>query len=328
MSPRKALLLTLAFGFLAAPFPGEAQQPGKMARIGWLSSGSTASHGLLIDGFREGLRELGYTERKNIAIEYRWAEGRLDRLPQLAAELVQLKVQVLVTAGSPGILAAKRATTTIPIVMAVGGDPVGAGFVASLARPGGNITGLSNLAEDLIAKLLELLKEAVPRASRVAVLSNPGNPAHAAFRREIQTAAQVLGVTLLPVEARAPNDYEGAFAAMGRERAGALVVLPDPMSLTERRRITDLAARSRLPAIYGFKEEAEAGGLMSYGVSLRWSYHRAATYVDKILKGAKPADLPVEQPTRFELVINLKTAKALGITFPRSILIRADQVIQ
>ncbi len=328
MSARKALLLTLAIGFLAAPFPGEAQQPGKMAHIGFLSSGSTASHGLLIDGFREGLRERGYTEGKNIAIEYRWAEGKLDRLPQLAAELVQLRVQVLVTAGSPGILAAKQATTTIPVVMAVGGDPVGAGFVASLARPGGNITGLSNLAEDLIAKLLELLKEAVPRASRVAVLSNPGNPAHAAFRREIRTAAQVLGVTLLPVEARAPNDYEGAFAVMAKERAGALVVLPDPMSLTERRRITDLATRSRLPAIYGFKEEAEAGGLMSYGVNLRWSYHRAATYVDKILKGAKPADLPVEQPTRFELVINMKTAKALGLTFPQSILIRADQVVQ
>ena len=328
MNLRKALVLTLLLGLLAAPHPLGAQQSGKIARIGWLSSGSTTSHGSLLESFREGLREHGYTEGKNITIEYRWAEGKLDRLPQLAAELVQLKVQVLVAAGSPGILAAKQATTAIPIVMAVGADPVGSGYVASLARPGGNITGLSNLAEDLIAKLLELLKAAVPRASRVAILVNPANPAHTSFRREIQTAAQVLGVTLLPVEARSPNDFEGAFAAMTRERAGALVVLPDPMGLTERKRIADLAAKSRLPAIYGFKEHVEVGGLMTYGVNLRDSYRRAATYVDKILKGAKPADLPVEQPTRFELVVNLKTAKALGLTIPRSILIRADRVIQ
>jgi len=299
-----------------------------MARIGWLSTGSTTSHGPLLEGFREGLRELGYMEGRNIAIEYRWAEGRLDRLPQLATELVQLKVDVLVTAGSPGIRAAKQATTTIPIVMAAGGDPVGSGYVASLARPGGNITGLSNLAEDLVAKLLELLKGAVPGVSRVAVLSNPANPAHASFRRVIQSAGRTMGVTLLPVDARGPAEFDGAFATMIRERAGGLVELPDPMFLTERHRLTGLANQNRLPAIYGFREHAAAGGLMAYGVNLRDSYRRAAIYVDKILKGAKPGDLPVEQPTKFELVINLKTARVLGLTIPPSLLLRADEVIQ
>ncbi len=328
MRRRAAVALALAIGLLAAPSPGGTEQAAKMARIGWLSTGSTTSHGLLLEGFREGLRELGYMEGKNIAIEYRWAEGRLDRLPPLATELVQLKVDVLVTAGSPGIRAAKQATTTIPIVMAAGGDPVGSGYVASLARPGGNITGLSNLAEDLVAKLLELLKNAVPGVSRVAVLSNPANPAHASFRRVIQDAARTLGVTLLPVDARGPHEFDGAFATMIKERAQGLVELPDPMFLTERNRLTDLAVRNRLPAIYGFKEHAAAGGLMAYGVNLRDSYRRAATYVDKILKGAKPADLPIEQPTKFELVINLKTAKALGLTIPPSLLLRADQVIE
>ncbi len=298
-----------------------------MARIGWLSTGSTTSHGLFLDGFREGLRELGYKEGRNITIEYRWAEGRLDRLPQLATELVQLKVDVLVTAGSPGIRAAKQATTTIPIVMAAGGDPVGSGYVASLARPGGNITGLSNLAEDLVAKLLELLKNAVPGVSRVAVLSNPANPAHASFRRVIQSAARTMGVTLLPVDARGPHEFDGAFATMIRERAGGLVELPDPMFLTERNRLTDLAAQNRLPAIYGFREHAAAGGLMAYGVNLRDSYRRAAAFVDKILRGAKPGDLPIEQPSKFEFVINLKTAKALGLTIPQSLLVRADEII-
>jgi len=264
-----------------------------MARIGWLSTGSATSHGHLLEAFREGLRELGYLEGKNIAIEYRWAEGRLDTLPHLAMELAQLNVHLIVTAGSPTIRAAKQATTTIPIVMAVGGDPVGSGFVASLARPGGNITGLSNLAEDLVAKLLELLKMAAPGVSRVAVLSNPANPAHVSFRRVIQSAARTMGVTLLPVEARGPGEFEGAFATMISERAGGLVELPDPMFLTERKELTRLAIQNRLPAIYGFREYATAGGLMAYGVNLRDSYWRAATYVDKILKGAKPADLPL-----------------------------------
>ena len=325
---RRRAAVALALGLLAASSPGETAQAGKMIRIGWLSTGSTTSHGHLLEAFREGLRELGYTEGKNIAIEYRWAEGRVDRLPQLATELVQLKVDVLVTAGSPGIRAAKQATATIPIVMAVGGDPVGSGFVASLARPGGNITGLSNLAEDLVAKLLELLKEAVPGVSRVAVLSNPANPAHAAFRQVIQSAARTMGVTLLPVDARGPHEFDSAFATMIRQRAGGLVELPDPMFLTERDRLTGLATQNRLAAIYGFREHAAAGGLMAYGVNLRDSYWRAAAYVDKILKGAKPADLPVEQPTKFELVINLKTAKALGLTLPQSVLGRADEVIQ
>ena len=328
MRRRAAVALAVALGLLAASSPGETAQAGKVVRIGWLSTGSTTSHGPLLEGFREGLRELGYMEGKNITIEYRWAEGKIDRLPQLATELVQLKVDVLVTAGSPGIRAAKQATATIPIVMAVGGDPIGSGFVASLARPGGNITGLSNLAEDLVAKLLELLKEAVPGVSRVAVLSNPANPAHAAFRQVIQSAARTMGVTLLSVDARGPHEFDGAFATMVRQRAGGLVELPDPMFLTERNRLTGLASRNRVPAIYGFREHATAGGLMAYGVNLRDSYRRAATYVDKILKGAKPADLPIEQPTKFELVINLKTAKALGLTIPQSLLLRADQVIQ
>jgi putative ABC transport system substrate-binding protein len=325
---RAALTVVLALGLLAAPLAAEAQPAAKLARIGWLSPGSTSSHGPFLAAFQEGLRELGYMEGKNIAIEYRWAEGRVDRLPQLVTELIQLKVDVLVTAGAPGIRAAKQATTTIPIVMAVGGDPVGSGFVASLARPGGNITGLSNLAEDLVAKLLELLREAVPGGSRVAVLYNPANPAHVSFRRVIQSAARTMGVTLLPVEGRGPHDFDGAFATMLQQRAEGLVELPDPMFLTERNRLADLASRNRMPAIYGFREHVAAGGLMAYGVNLRDSYRRAATYVDKILKGAKPADLPVEQPTRFELVINLKTAKALGLTIPRSLLLRADEVIE
>jgi putative tryptophan/tyrosine transport system substrate-binding protein len=267
---RLTLVVGLALALLAAPLAIAAQPPAKVPRIGYLSSGSTTTGGHLREAFLHGLRELGYTEGKNIAIEYRWAEGQLDRLPQLAAELVQQRVQILVAAGAPAIVAAQQATTTIPIVMASGSDVVGLGLVASLARPGGNITGLSYLAEDLIGKLLELLKAVVPETSRVAVLWNPLNPLHAfhaSFRREIQTAAQGLGVTLLPVEARSASDLEGAFAAMARERAGALIVPPDSMTLTERKRVVDLAAKHRLPAIYGFKEQVEDGGLMAYGAS-------------------------------------------------------------
>ena len=262
-------------------------------------------------------------------IEYRWAEGRFDRLPDLAAELVRLKVDIIVALATPAAAAAKNATETIPIVMIGVGDPAGIGLIASLARPGGNVTGLSfSVGPEIIGKGLELLKETVPKVRRVAILSNPANPAQPLAMREVNVAARSLGVQLQLLEARGPNEFDGAFAAMAKERVGALLVVADGLFILHRTRLADLAARSRLPAIYGYREHVEAGGLMSYGSSLRDLWRRAATYVDKILKGAKPADLPVEQPTKFELVVNLKTAKALGLTIPQSVLVRADEVIQ
>jgi putative ABC transport system substrate-binding protein len=274
------------------------------------------------------LRKLGYVEGRNFAVEGRYAEGRSEALPGLAAELVRLKVDVIVAAAPQAIRAAKQATSTIPIVMATLTDPQESEFVASLARPGGNLTGVSALAEGYSVKWLELLKEAVPRASRVAVLSNPTNPSHAGYRRETQAAAKVLKATLLLREVRDPDELEGAFAAVTKERANALVVFPDAVAFVHRTRILDLAAKHRLPAMYPYREFVEAGGLMAYGSSLVDLFRRAAPYVDKILKGAKPGDLPIEQTARFELAINMKTAKALGITFPQTILIRADQVIE
>jgi putative ABC transport system substrate-binding protein len=282
----------------------------------------------LLQAFLRGLRELGWVEGQNIAVEYRWAEGRLERLPELAAELVGLKVDAMLVGGTQAALAAKQATTTIPIVLAGIGDPVGTGLVASLARPGGNITGLSFLASELSAKQLELLKEAVPKVSRVAVLWNPTNSFHRLALRDAEAAARSLGVQLQLLEARSPNEFDSAFAVVTRKRAGALLVLADAVFLLHRTRLADLAARSRLPAMYGLTEHAQVGGLMAYAPNFADSFRRAAGYVDKILKGAKPGDLPVEQPTKFDLVINLKTAKALGLTIPQSLLIRADQVIQ
>jgi putative ABC transport system substrate-binding protein len=273
------------------------------------------------------LRELGYVEGGSIVIEYRFAEGKLERLSDLAAELVRLKVDVLVAAGgTPAASAAKRATTMIPIVMTNIGDPVAVGLVASLARPGWNVTGLSLLGPDTAGKRLELLKEVVPALSRVAVLWNPANPSHALHLKETLAAARALGVQVQSLEARGPEDFETAFkAARG---AGGILALGDPVYRLHRAAIIDLARRNRLPAIYEFRQYVAAGGLMSYGASLNDLYRRAAYYVDRILKGAKPADLPVEQPTKFELVVNMKTAKALGLTIPHSVLIRADQVIQ
>jgi len=283
----------------------------------------------LLDAFRQGLRELGWVEGQNIAIEYRFAEGRFDRLPDLAAELVRLKVDIIVAQPTPAAVAAKNATKTIPIVMISVGDPVGLGLIASLARPGGNVTGSSySVGPEIAGKLLELLKETVPKVRRVAILWNPANPAQPLFIRELNVAAPSLGVQLQLLEARGPNEFEGAFAAMAKERAGALLVMADGMFLLHRTRLADLAARSRLPAAYGVRDHVDAGGLMSYGSSTRDLFRRSATFVDKILKGAKPADLPVEQPTKFELVINAKTAKALGLTIPPSLLQRADEVIQ
>jgi putative ABC transport system substrate-binding protein len=324
---RRTFIRTLAAGVLAVPLDAGAQQPGKVYRIGFLSPRSPSDVGRLA-AFRQSLRELGYVEGQNIVIESRWAEGEYDRLPGLAAELVRLKVDVIVTYAAPAIQAAKRATGTIPIVMAGAIDPVASGLVTSVARPGGNITGLSLMAPDLVGKQLAILKEVVPTVSRVALLGNPANTGNAPQLRHAQETARTLGMRLQSLEARGPNEIESAFAAITRERAGALIVLVDGMLADHRARIADLAAKSRLPAVYGLSDYPEAGGLMAYGPSVLDRFRRAATYVDKILKGAKPGDLPVEQPTKFELVINLKTAKALGLTIPQSLLQRADQVIE
>ena len=287
------------------------------------------SHAEYAEAFRSGLRDLGYVEGTNLAIEYRWAEGKFDRLPGLAAGLIRLPVDVIVAVGDPVIAAVKQATSTIPIVMVAVGDPVGRGFVASLARPGGNLTGISNLAVALTGKWLEILKETVPRLSQVSVLRNSANPTHPLFLTEADRIAPSLGLKLQSVEVHGSDDLDGAFAAMVRLRPGALVVLPDPiLSLLLGGRIADLATQNRLPTMFAFRAQAEAGGLLSYGPSLLVNFRRAATYVDKILKGAKPSDLPIEQPTKFELVINMKTAKALGLTIPPPLLGRADQVIE
>ncbi len=277
---------------------------------------------------RRGLRELGYTEGTNITIEYLFAEGKFDRLPDLATELVHLNVAVIVTSGTLGVQAARSTTTTIPIVMAAVGDPVGSGFVASLAHPGGNVTGLSLLDTELSAKRLELLREAVPGLARMGVLWSPANPGMTLQFNMVQDTAQPLGLQIQNLQVRDPSAFEGAFQAASNKRVGALLVFAQPFTLRHRTQIVDLAGKSRLPAIYTSRSFVDAGGLMAYGASPPDLYRRAATYVDKILKGAKPADLPVEQPTRFELVINMKTAKALGLTIPPSVLIRADELIQ
>jgi len=324
------LLIAVALIVLSAPLAAHAQQPGKVFRIGLLANepDTTPAGSLIWGGLIQGLGELGYVEGQNITIERRFSGGKYERLPDLAADLVHLKVDVIVTGGTQPPFEAKQATRTIPIVMANHGDPVGSGLVASLARPGGNVTGLSLLVPEIVGKQLELLKEIVPRISRVAVLGNPSNQTHLLSLGEAKVAARSLGVQLQILEARGPDDFESAFRAMTRERGGALLVLADGMFFVHRTRIADLAAKQRLPTMFTPREHVDAGGLMVYGPSLRDNFRRAATYVDKILKGAKPADLPVEQPTKFELVINLKTAKALGLTIPQSILIRADHVIQ
>ena len=326
---RRAFLGTLSGGLLAAPLAAEAQPAGKVPRIGFLSTTSSSDRPALVDAFRQRLRELGWVEGQNVVIDYRYAEDRVERLPGLAAELVRLKVDLIVSWGTQGVTAAKNATETIPIVMIAVRDPVGTGLIASLVRPGGNVTGVSGYAGlEIVARQLELLKETVPKIRRVAILSNPANAYHQLAIREVNVAARSLGVQLQLLEARGPNEFDGAFAAMAKERVGALLVLSDAIFGSHRTRLADLAARSRLPAAYGVRESVEAGGLMSYGPSFLDLFRRAATYVDKILKGARPGDLPVEQPTKFELVINLKTAKALGLTIPPSLLQRADQVIE
>jgi putative ABC transport system substrate-binding protein len=330
MITRRVFVGTLAGGLLAAPLAAEAQQAAKIARIGYLTLNLAAAPHVR-EAFLQGLRDLGYVEGRNVVIEYRDAEGKVERLPALAAELVALKVDVILAGGTPQALAAKQATRTIPIVFASSPDPVGSGLVTSLARPGGNVTGLSFLAPELVGKRLEQLKQALPGVSRVAVLWQPGGQGERTEKdmlKEAEVAARALGVRPQFVEARGPADIDRAFSDMTRARAGALTVLSTPMFVSERRRLVDLAAKNRLPTVFSFREYVDAGGLMSYGPNLADLFRRAATYVDKILKGAKPADLPVEQPTKFDLVINLKTAKALGLTIPPSLLGRADEVIQ
>jgi putative tryptophan/tyrosine transport system substrate-binding protein len=327
-------VLALILVLVVAPPAAEAQRVGKVPRIGLVSTLSTELPQVreLSDALRQGLRELGYVEGQNIVIEDRSAQGRLERLPDLFAELVRLKVDLIFTlGGTPAARAAKQANIAIPIVSPAMGDPIKDGLVASLAHPGGNLTGSTFLGPGLVPKRVGLLKEVVPAASRVAALWHPGaygDRTMGDMLKETEAAAQTLRVQLQLVEARGPNDFERAFSAMTRERASALIVLPSPMFYGEYKRIVDRATEKRLPAIYAFREAVEAGGLMSYGASLPDLFRRAAIQVDKILKGAKPADLPVEQPTKFEFVINMKTANALGLTIPPSVLLRADQVIE
>ena len=328
MTTRRELLIALGAGALAWAGAARAQAPAKVRRIGLLSSVSPSDSAVWHQAFRQGLRDLGWVEGKNINIEYRYAEGRSDRLPDLAADLVRLKVDVIVASVPPDALAAQKATRAIPIVMAVVGDPVAFGLVESLARPGGNITGLSEMNYELGGKRLELLKEIVPKLSRAAVLWNPQGAASTLYWKEIQLPARELGIQLHSLEIRSANDFDKAFEDATSARAGALVITGDPLTVRNLKRIADLATKSRLPSIFHVSEFADSGGLVVYGVNRADLFRRAATYVDKILKGAKPGDLPVEQPTKFELVVNLKTAKTLGITIPQSVRFRADRVIE
>jgi len=325
---RLPFIVTVTLIIFAAAFTADAQQPTKVPRIGFLSGTSRSTISARVEAFRQGLRELGYVEGKNIVIEYRYAEGKFDRLPALADELVRLKVEVIVTAGPQPTRPAKEATSTIPIVMAHDPDPVGSGFVASLARPGGNITGLATLAPEISGKQLELLKEIVPRLSRVAVFGTSTRPGNAQSLKETDLAAGTLGVRLQYLDVLSSKDIETAFQAASKGRAEAVLVLGSPVLTSHRTQIVELAVKSQLPAIYISAEMVEVGGLMTYGVSYTDLYRRAATYIDKLLKGAKPADLPVEQPMKFELIINLKAAKQIGLTIPPNVLARADRVIK
>ena len=325
----KAILcLALCAMLFALSYSASAQQPKKVPRIGFIVGASASSVAARTDAFRQGLRALGYVEGKNIVIEYRYAEGKTDRLPALAAELVGLKVNVIVTAGPVSTRPAKQATVTIPIVMASDDDPIGSGFAASLARPGGNITGLSTLSPEMSGKQLELLREIVPKLARVAFLGDVTRPGTAQSLREINVAADAFRVQLQYLEVRELKDIDAAFRAANKQHADAILVLGSAVLLSRRRQVVDLAIKSRLPAIYRNLEFVEDGGLMAYGVSIPDLFRRAATYVDKILKGANPGDLPIEQPKKFELIINLKAAKQIGLTIPPAVLGRADKVIK
>jgi len=325
---RTFILAAAAWPALAWAGAARAQAPAKVRRIGLLSPSSPSLAALVLQAFRRGLRDLGWVEGKNMIIEYRYAEGSTDRLPDLAADLVRLNVDVIVVSSAPAAVAAQKATRAIPIVIAAAGDPVASGLVENLARPGGNITGLSQMTHETAGKRLELLKEIVPKLSRVAVLWNAQGGGSASSWKELQNPARQLGIQLHSIEVRSPSDFDKAFEDATRARAGALFVTAEPVITTNLERIAGLAARSRLPSIFQWSEFADAGGFVSYGPDRADMYRRAATYVDKILKGAKPGDLPVELPTKFELVINMKTAGALGITIPQSVLLRADRVIE
>ena len=322
-------LLTLSAMLFAVSFPTEAQQPKKVYRIGYLQTSSREQLLHLTKALKEGMQDLGYVEGRDITFEHRFADGKPERLPALATELVRLKVDVIVTATNPTTVAAKLATSTIPIVMANGNDPVGAGLVASLARPGGNISGLTqDVGDELWGKRLELLKEVVPKLSRVAILWRPSFEPNATRKKPTEEVAQKLGLVVRFTEFQEADDFKNAFASMGKERVGGVLVFGDPVAFERRAQIADFAVRNRLPTIYNIREFVEVGGLMSYGASLADQCGRAATYVDKILKGAKPAELPVEQPMKFEFIINVKTAKQIGLTIPPNVLARADKVIK
>jgi putative ABC transport system substrate-binding protein len=321
------LVVTVVLGILLSP-PAHAPQKVKMYRIGFLGNSTAALEADLVGPFRDGLRDLGYDEGRNVLIEYRWAEGKYERFPALIAELIALKVDVLVTAGTPATLAVKKATTSVPLVMIAVGDPVGTGIVPALNRPGGNITGLTSISPELDGKRLELLREVIPQLSHIAVLWNAGSPLQVVAEKQTQAAAKVLRMKVLSLGVRTQEEIEAAFAAIVRERPGALLVLADRLFLHHRARIMEFAAQHRLPGVHAYRELVEAGGLMSFGPSYAGMHRRAAYFVDKILKGAKPADLPVERPATFELVINLKAARGLELAIPQHVLLRATELIQ
>jgi putative tryptophan/tyrosine transport system substrate-binding protein len=324
---RREFLALLGGAAVSWPLAAKAQQPAKVARVGFLRFGSASAYAGRVEALRAGLRQLGYVEGTNIVIEFRWAET-VDQLPELAAELVRMNADVIFAMSSTEVEAARQVTNTIPIVFATHADPVGLGHVASLARPGGNITGLTTILTDLVAKELEVLKEAVPQATRIGVLFSPTAPSHRPAVQAVETAGEKLGVQLVMVPARTVEDFEGAFSTLSREHVGGFVVVDAPLTVSHRARLAELALKHRLPGIFGTKENVEAGGLMSYGPDFNDMCRRAAIYIDKILKGVKPAELPVEQASKYELIINLKTAKAIGLAIPESFLLRADGVIE
>jgi putative ABC transport system substrate-binding protein len=325
---RREFMTILGGAAVAWPRAAHAQQPSKIPCIGFLGNSTAVLEANLIGPFRERLRELGYEEGRNVAIEYRWAEGDYDRFPALAAELLAVKVDVIVTAGTPASLAVKKATSTVPLVMVAVGDPVGSGLVPSLAQPAGNITGLSSIAPDLEGKRMELLREVVPKLSHVACFLNPLNPFHTVSMRQAHVAAQTLGIKLQGLEVRASGDLDGAFAMIVKEKPDAVLILADRVFLHNRERMMDFATQHRLPSVNAYRELVEVGGLMSYGPSYEDMHRRAADYTDKILKGTKAGDLPIEQPTKFTLTINLKAAKTLGLDVPPMLAARADEVIE
>ena len=325
---RRDFITALCAAVAAAPLTCAAQDARRVPRIGFLGNSTASLEANLVTPFREGLRDLGYVEGRNILIEYRWAEGSYERFPSLIAELLAMKVDVIVTAGTPAALAVKKATASVPLVMVAVGDPVGTGLVASLRRPGGNATGLTSIAPELEGKRLELLREVLPTISRIAVLWNPANAYQIASEKEVQAAARVLRMSVISLPVSSLEQLRDAFAAIPGERAEAVIVLADRIFLHNRERIAEFTTRNRLPGMYAYRELVEAGGLMSYGPSYAAMHRQAATYVDKILKGAKAGDLPIEQPAKFELVVNLAAAKAIGLAIPQSLLLRADEVIQ